>query len=74
MNLYSISRVEKSSFTGADLQHILLMVDDDLKMESPDQINYFKSIITEELYMRPIAADARIICPGLCLPEASPIF
>ena len=51
MNLGSISKVEKSPFARADLQHILLMVDDDLKMEAMDQTNYLKSIITAELPM-----------------------
>lgn len=51
MNLGSIAKVEKSPFARADLQHILLMVDDDLKMEAMDQTNYLKSIITAELPM-----------------------
>lgn len=51
MNLGSIAKVEKSPFARADLQHILLMVDDDLKMEAMDQTNYLKSIITAELAM-----------------------
>lgn len=50
-NLGSIAKVEKSPFARADLQHILLMVDDDLKMEALDQTNYLKSIITAELPM-----------------------
>ena len=51
MNLGSIAKVEKSPFARADLQHTLLMVDDDLKMEALDQTNYLKSIITAELPM-----------------------
>lgn len=51
MNLGSIAKVEKSPFARADLQHLLLMVDDDLKMEALDQTNYLKSIITAELPM-----------------------
>lgn len=51
MNVGSIAKVEKSPFARADLQHILLMVDDDLKMEALDQTNYLKSIITAELPM-----------------------
>lgn len=51
MNIGSIAKVEKSPFARADLQHILLMVDDDLKMEALDQTNYLKSIITAELPM-----------------------
>ena len=51
MNVGSIAKVEKSPFARADLQHLLLMVDDDLKMEALDQTNYLKSIITAELPM-----------------------
>ena len=51
MNQGSIAKVEKSPFARADLQHLLLMVDDDLKMEALDQTNYLKSIITAELPM-----------------------
>lgn len=51
MNLGSIAKVEKSPFARADLEHLLLMVDDDLKMEALDQTNYLKSIITAELPM-----------------------
>ncbi len=51
MNLGSIAKVEKSPFARADLQHLLLMVDDDLKLEALDQTNYLKSIITAELPM-----------------------
>ena len=51
MNLGSVAKVEKSPFARADLQHILLMVDDDLKLEALDQTNYLKSIITAELPM-----------------------
>lgn len=51
MNLGSIAKVEKSPFARADLEHMLLMVDDDLKLEALDQTNYLKSIITAELPM-----------------------
>lgn len=49
--LGSIAKVEKSPFARADLEHMLVMVDDDLKMEAMDQTNYLKSIITAELPM-----------------------
>jgi len=51
MNLGSIAKVEKNPFARADLEHLLLMVDDDLKLEALDQTNYLKSIITAELPM-----------------------
>lgn len=51
MKLGSVAKVEKSPFARADLQHCLLMVDDDLKMEALDQTNNLKSIITAEIPM-----------------------
>ena len=51
MKVGSVAKVEKSPFARADLQHCLLMVDDDLKMEALDQTNYLKSIITAEIPM-----------------------
>ena len=51
MNVGSIAKVEQSPFARADLENILLMVDDDLKMERLKQTNYLKSIITAEVPM-----------------------
>ena len=51
LNLGSIAKVECSPFARADLEHLLVMVDDDLKMEALKQTNYLKSIITAELPM-----------------------
>lgn len=52
-NMYmgSIAKIENSPFARADLEHMLLMVDDDLKMEALKQTNYIKSIVTSELPM-----------------------
>ena len=52
-NMYmgSIAKIEGSPFARADLEHMLLMVDDDLKMEALKQTNYIKSIVTAELPM-----------------------
>ena len=52
-NMYmgSIAKIENSPFARADLEHMLLMVDDDLKMEALKQTNYIKSIVTAELPM-----------------------
>lgn len=52
-NMYmgSIAKIETSPFARADLEHMLLMVDDDLKMEALKQTNYIKSIVTAELPM-----------------------
>lgn len=51
MTLNSIAKVEHNPFARADLEHTLLMVDDDLNMDAMRQTNYLKSIITAELPM-----------------------
>ena len=47
----SIDKVETSAFARADLQHVLVMVDDDTKMEALSSTHYVKSIITAETPM-----------------------
>ena len=49
MNVGSIAKLESSPFARADLQHLLLMVDDDMKMEALTQTNNIKALITAEL-------------------------
>lgn len=44
----SISKVSENRFARADLEHVLLMVDDDMKMEALRQTNYIKSIVTAQ--------------------------
>ena len=44
----SIAKVERSPFARADLEHELLMVDDDMRMEALRQTNYVKSIVTAQ--------------------------
>lgn len=44
----SLCKLEKSPFARADLQHKLLMVDDDLQMEALASTGIIKSIITAE--------------------------
>lgn len=44
----SLSKLEKSPFARADLQHKLLMVDDDLQLEALTTTGIIKSIITAE--------------------------
>ncbi len=51
MKTGSISKVENSPFARADLQNMLVMVDDDMKMEALTQTNNIKSIVTAELPM-----------------------
>lgn len=51
MSVGSLAKVELSPFARADLEHLLVFVDDDLKMEALPGTNYIKSIITAELPM-----------------------
>lgn len=44
----SLAKLEASPFARADLQHRLVMVDDDLRLEGLNNTNYIKSIITAE--------------------------
>lgn len=45
----SLSKVETNRFARADLEHLLVMVDDDLKMDALPDTNYIKTIITAEI-------------------------
>ena len=47
----NLNKVETNRFARADLEHALLMVDDDMKTEGLPQTNYLKSMITAELPM-----------------------
>ena len=47
----SIQKVETSPFARADLEHLLVLVDDDLKLEALSQTNYIKAIITADTPM-----------------------
>ena len=47
----SIAKVERSPFARADLEHELLMVDDDMKLEALKFTHYLKSLITAEMPM-----------------------
>jgi putative DNA primase/helicase len=51
MNTGSLAKVETNAFARADLQHLLCMVDDDLKLEALPSTNHIKSIITAETPM-----------------------
>ena len=51
MKTGSVAKVETSNFARADLEHELLMLDDDMKLEAPPQTNNIKAIITAELPM-----------------------
>lgn len=47
----SIAKVEHSPFARADLEHTLLMVDDDMKLEALKSTHYLKALITAEMPM-----------------------
>ena len=47
----SIAKVENSPFARADLEHELVMVDDDMKLEALTQTHYVKAIVTAEMPM-----------------------
>ncbi len=44
----SIGKISENRFARADLEHILLLVDDDMRMEALRQTNYVKSIVTAQ--------------------------
>lgn len=44
----SIGKISENRFARADLEHILLCVDDDLRMEGLKHTNYVKSIVTAQ--------------------------
>ena len=44
----SIGKVSENRFARADLEHVLLCVDDDMRMEALRQTNYVKSIVTAQ--------------------------
>lgn len=49
MNFGSIAKVETNAFARADLEHKLLMVDDDLRLTRLPTTNNLKSLITAEM-------------------------
>lgn len=51
MSTGNISKIETNRFASANLEHELLMVDDDMKLEALPQTNIIKAIITAELPM-----------------------
>ena len=51
MNTGSIAKIETSPFARADLEHELVLLDDDMKLEALPQTNHIKAIITAELPM-----------------------
>ena len=44
----SVGKISENRFARADLENILLMVDDDMQMEALKQTNYVKSLVTAQ--------------------------
>lgn len=44
----SIGKISENPFARADLEHVLLCVDDDMRMDALRQTNYVKSIVTAQ--------------------------
>ena len=44
----SVGKISENRFARADLEHVLLMVDDDMQMEALKQTNYVKSLVTAQ--------------------------
>ena len=44
----SVQKVENNRFARADLEHRLLMIDDDMDMNALPKTNYIKTIVTAE--------------------------
>ena len=44
----SVGKVSENPFARADLEHIHLMIDDDMRLEALKQTNYVKSIVTAQ--------------------------
>ena len=63
----SIGKISENRFARADLEHILLCVDDDMRMEALRQTNYVKSIVTAQGRWIGSARVSRAIRDG-CAP------
>ncbi len=65
----SIAKISDNRFARADLEHIYLLVDDDMKMEALKQTNYVKSIVTVQGKMdleRKVSRAIRGGCTPAC--------
>ena len=67
----SIGKISENRFARADLEHILLCVDDDMRMEALRQTNYVKSIVTAQGKMDLERKASRAIRDG-CAPGCWP--
>ena len=63
----SIGKISENRFARADLEHTLLCVDDDMRMEALRQTNYVKSIVTaqgQDVYKRQDGITATLYPAG----------
>ena len=60
----SIGKISENPFARADLEHVLLCVDDDMKMEALKQTNYVKSIVTAQGKMDLEKKTSKVIRDG----------
>ena len=63
----SIGKISENRFARADLEHILLCVDDDMRMERCARQNYVKSIVTAQGKMD-LERKGKQSYQGGCLP------
>ena len=60
----SISKISENRFARADLEHILLCVDDDMRMEALKQTSYVKSIVTAQEKMAWNVKESKVTRDG----------
>ena len=66
----SIGKISENRFARADLEHILLCVDDDMRMEALRQTNYVKSIVTAQGKMDLERKGKQSYQGWMCCPSA----
>ena len=73
----SIGKISENRFARADLEHILLCVDDDMRMEALRQTNYVKSIVTAQgkwIWRARASRAIRVGCLLACWHSPTAIF
>ena len=67
----SVGKVSENRFARADLEHVHLMIDDDMRMEALKQTNYVKSLVTAQeawIWNKKASRDVRDGRMPACLP------
>lgn len=62
----SIGKISENRFARADLEHILLCVDDDMRMEALKQTSYVKSIVTAQGKWTWNVKESKVTRDGFC--------